>query len=117
MRKTERECRTCGIKYPMRGGQLICRDCTAAGVRPIFGAAFTPCTNVAVSGARDFECKGGYMLRDAVEMFEAARQCFEWAGIPYMLENPIGVLSSIPHIGKPDHYFHPWEYTTPEMST
>lgn len=25
----------------------------------VFGAAFTPCTHVAVSGARDFETKGG----------------------------------------------------------
>ena len=81
-----------------------------ADVRPIFGAAFTPCTDVAGSGARDFEKKGGYLLRDALEMFEAARQCFEWARIPYMLENSVGFLSSVPHVGKPDHYFHPWQY-------
>jgi hypothetical protein len=81
-----------------------------AGIRPVFGAAFTPCTDVAGSGARDFERKGGYLLRDAVEMFEAARQCFTWAGVPYALENSVGFLSSIPHIGKPDHYFHPHEY-------
>lgn len=82
-----------------------------AGYRPIFGAAFTPCTDVAGSGARDFAKKRGYLLRDALEMFEAARQCFSWARIPYMLENSVGFLSSIPHIGKPDYYFHPWEYT------
>jgi hypothetical protein len=82
-----------------------------AGYRPIFGAAFTPCTDVAGSGARDFAKKRGYLLRDALEMFEAARQCFEWARIPYMLENSVGVLSNIPHIGKPDYYFHPYDYT------
>lgn len=82
-----------------------------AGYRPIFGAAFTPCTDVAVSGARDFAKKRGYLLRDALEMFEAARQCFEWARVPYMLENSVGFLSSIPHIGKPHHYFHPHDYT------
>lgn len=81
-----------------------------AAYRPIFGAAFTPCTDVAGSGARDFAKKRGYMLRDALEMFESARQCFEWARIPYMLENSVGFLSSVPHIGKPDHYFHPWHY-------
>lgn len=81
------------------------------GYRPIFGAAFTPCTDVAGSGARDFAKKRGYLLRDALEMFEAARQCFEWARIPYMLENSVGFLSSVPHIGKPDHYFHPWYFT------
>lgn len=80
------------------------------GIKPIFGVSMTPCTNVAGSGARDFEKKGGYMLRDALETFEAARQCFEWAGIPYMQENSVGFLSSIPHLGKPDYYFHPHEY-------
>lgn len=84
--------------------------CPPAGVRPVFGASFTECTHVAGSGARDWPKKRGYMLRDALEQFEAARQCFQWAGIPYVQENSIGLLSSIPHIGKPDHYFHPWEY-------
>lgn len=78
--------------------------------RIIFAAAFTPCTHQAVSGSRDFERKGGYMLRDGLEMFEAAGQAMAWSGAPNMRENPVGVLSSIPHIGKPDHYFHPWEY-------
>lgn len=81
------------------------------GIRPIFGVSFTDCTNVAGSGARDFEKKRGYLLRDALEHFEAARQCFEWAGIPYMQENSVGVLSSVPHIGTPAHYFEPWEFS------
>lgn len=80
------------------------------GVRPIFGASFTDCTHVAGSGARDWPKKRGYMLRDSLEHFEAARQCFEWAGIPYAQENSIGLFSSIPHIGKPRYYFHPWQY-------
>lgn len=71
----------------------------------------TPCTHVAGSGARDFATKGGQMLRDALEMFEAGRQIGDWSGAPWMQENPVGVLSSIPHIGKPDHYFDPWQYT------
>lgn len=80
------------------------------GRRILFGAAFTPCTHVAGSGARDWRKKGGYMLRDALEMFEAARQVLAWSGAPYMLENSVGVLSSIPHIGKPGHYFDPSDY-------
>lgn len=80
------------------------------GYYPIFGAAFTPCTHIAVSGARDFSKKGGHMLRDALEMFEAGRQALAWSGAPYCCENPVGVLSSVPHIGKPDFYFDPWEY-------
>ncbi len=75
-----------------------------------FVAAFPPCTHVAGSGARDFATKGGQMLRDALETFEACRQAAAWSGAPYFIENPIGVLSSIPHIGKPDFYFEPHEY-------
>lgn len=75
-----------------------------------FGAAFTPCTDVAGSGARDFRVKGGYLLRDAVEMFEAGRQILSWLDCPYMCENSVGVFSSIPHIGTPDFYFNPNEY-------
>lgn len=80
------------------------------GVRPIFGVSFTECTHVAGSGARDWPKKRGFMLRDALEQFEAARQAFEWAGITYVQENSIGKLASIEHIGKPNHYFHPWQY-------
>lgn len=80
------------------------------GVRPCFGVSFTPCTDVAGSGARDWPKKRGFMLRDALEQFESARQAFEWAGMEYVQENSVGILSSIPHIGKPTHYFHPCEY-------
>lgn len=82
-----------------------------AGYRPVFIAAWTPCTHVAGSGARDFTKKRGFLLRDALEMFEAARQAILWAGCPGFQENPVGVLSSIPHIGKPDYYFDPADYT------
>lgn len=81
-----------------------------AGSKVIFGAAYTPCTHVTVADARDFAKKGGYMLRDGLEMFEAGRQALSWSGAPFYSENPVGVLSSIPHIGKPDHYFHPADY-------
>lgn len=67
------------------------------GVRPVFGVAMTPCTHVAGSGARNFQKKGGYFLRDSLEYYESARHGFEWAGITYVMENSVGVLSSIPH--------------------
>lgn len=70
----------------------------------------TPCTHTAVCGARDFLKKGGMMLRDALETFEAGRQIGDWSGAPWCQENPITMMSSVPHIGKPDHYFHPWQY-------
>jgi hypothetical protein len=81
------------------------------GVKPVFVAAFPPCTHVANSGARHFALKGGQMLRDALETFEACHQAASWSGAPYCVENPKGVLSSMPHIGKPDHLFEPWHYT------
>lgn len=84
--------------------------CPPEGLNIVFGAAFTPCTDVAGSGARDWPKKRGYLLRDAIEMFEAARQALAWSGAPYMLENSVGLLSSIPHIGKPDFYFDPCDY-------
>ncbi len=81
------------------------------GRQIIFVSAMSPCTDVTVAGSRDFLAKGGMMLRDALETFEACRLAGAWSGAPYMQENPVGVLSSIPHIGKPNYYFHPWEYT------
>lgn len=85
------------------------------GTRPVFVAAFPPCTDVAGSGARDFATKRGCLLRDALEIFEACRQAAEWSRAPYMIENPVGVLSSIPHIGKPNFYFDPCDYTAFEL--
>lgn len=78
--------------------------------RIIFGAGFPICTHDSVSGARDFEKKGGYMLRDGLELFEATRQVLAWSGAPYCVEHPVTMLSSIPHIGKPHYYFDPFEY-------
>jgi hypothetical protein len=34
---------------------------------------------------------------------------------PYMMENPVTMLSSIPHIGKPNYYFNPADYTGFEL--
>lgn len=82
-----------------------------AGVRAIFVSCFPPCTHVSVSGTRDHAKKRGHMLRDALETFEACRQAAAWSGAPYMIENPVGILSSVPHIGKPDFYFHPHQFT------
>lgn len=88
--------------------------------RPVRGTivalfAFPPCTNVSGSGARDFLIKGGGLLRDAIELFDACRQIGEWSDAPYMIENPVGVLSSVPHIGKPQHYFDPADFTAFEL--
>lgn len=76
--------------------------------RIAFVAAFPVCTNLAVSGARDFIRKGIPMLCDGLSLFNACEQVAAWSGAPYVIENPIGVIPS--HHRKPDYYFHPWFY-------
>jgi hypothetical protein len=74
--------------------------------RPTILFAFPPCTHLAVSGARDFKRKGLQHLIDALTLVESCRRLCEWFGCPWMLENPVGTLSS--YWRKPDHTFHPW---------
>lgn len=78
------------------------------GARVIFTACFPPCTHVAVSGARWFKGKGLRLLSESIELFAVASELCEWSGSPYMIENPVSVVSS--HWRKPDHSFHPWHY-------
>lgn len=75
------------------------------------GFAFTPCTNLAVSGARDFAKKGWPMLRDGIDLFHAAVTAFGWAGCPWMAENPVGRISGI--MGQAEHTFDPCDYGDP----
>jgi hypothetical protein len=70
--------------------------------------AFPPCTDVAVSGARDFRKKRNVLLRDALELFAACEQVASFCGAPYMIENPVGKFSS--HMGSPTHTFDPCDY-------
>ena len=70
--------------------------------------AFTPCTNLAVSGARWFRDKGLPALVEGLELFSRAVEILEWTGAPYMAENPVGVISS--YYRKPDFTFDPCDY-------
>jgi hypothetical protein len=70
--------------------------------------AFPPCTDLAVSGARWFGQKRGYRLSDALELFDACQLAAAYNGAPYMVENPVGRLST--HCRKPDHTFNPCDY-------
>lgn len=80
-----------------------------------FVAGFPPCTDLSVSGARWFESK-----RKADPMFQAkavaiAEQCRTIgaiSGAPYLVENPVSVLSRV--FGPADHWFHPADYTALE---
>lgn len=70
--------------------------------------AFPPCTDISVSGARWFKDKGLAGLGDAIKNVGKARDICEWADAPWLIENPISVLST--HWREPDFIFHPYEY-------
>lgn len=79
---------------------------------PVMVFAFPPCTHVAVSGSRHFKTKGLDRLIEALEVLNACRKICEGSEAPWMIENPVSVFST--HWRKPDHYFHPWQYTAHE---
>lgn len=76
--------------------------------KPSMIFAFPPCTNLAVSGARDFQRKGLQGLIDGLQLVEACRKLCAWFECPWMLENPVSRLSSCWR--KPDATFHPWQF-------
>lgn len=74
--------------------------------------AFPPCTDLAVSGAKHFESKCAANPRyreEAMSLVYAARDIAESIGCPYMIENPVSVISS--EWRKPDYIFHPYQYS------
>lgn len=82
-------------------------------VAMVFG--FPPCTDMAVSGARWFEskrAKDAMFQAKAVMVAEQCRTIGRLSGAPYMVENPVSVLASA--FGKPQHTFHPADYTAYE---
>jgi hypothetical protein len=70
--------------------------------------AFPPCTHLANSGARWFREKGLAALADALRVVEAAKRICEWSGAPWMLENPMGTLST--YWRSPDYTFDPCDF-------
>lgn len=70
--------------------------------------AFPPCTDLAISGARWYRDKGLRALIDALEVVEACRVICEASEAPYMIENPVGQLST--YWRKPDHAFDPLDF-------
>lgn len=75
----------------------------------VFG--FPPCTDLAVSGARWFQSKAeknpSFQL-EAVDLCREVERIGNYYGVPWMLENPVGRLSTLWR--KPDHWFHPWQF-------
>jgi hypothetical protein len=79
--------------------------------RPVFVSAFPPCTDLAVSGTRWWKEKGLCALASALLVVDACREICEAAGAPWVLENPVGVLSS--RWREPDYSFDPCDYGNP----
>jgi hypothetical protein len=74
--------------------------------------AFPPCTDLANSGNRHKRGKGLEALHASLGLVIACKRICEAWRAPWMLENPIGSLST--YWREPDCTFHPWEYTTPK---
>jgi hypothetical protein len=76
--------------------------------RPMIVFAFPPCTHLANSGNRYKAGKGLARLIDGLQLVEACRAICEASDAPWMLENPVGSLST--YWRKPDWTFQPWHY-------
>ena len=83
--------------------------CPVDRERIAFVFAFPPCDHLAVSGARWFKGKGLRKLASSIELFATAAEFCDWSGAPYGIENPVSSISS--YWRKPDHTFHPYQYT------
>jgi len=73
--------------------------------------AFPPCTDLAVSGAKHFAKKAAIdpdFQKKAVDLCRLAEQLGNACGCPWMVENPVGKLSTMWR--KPDWVFQPWQY-------
>lgn len=73
-----------------------------------FGAAFTPCDHMAVSGARWFKGKGLRKLAESIELFACSAEFMDEINGPYLIENPVSTIST--YWRKWDYMFQPWEY-------
>jgi site-specific DNA-cytosine methylase len=60
---------------------------------PLIVFAFPPCTNLSVSGARWFADKGLESLHESLGLVVACKRICEQSDVPWMLENPVGMLS------------------------
>lgn len=77
----------------------------------VFTAAFPPCTDLAVSGARWFASKAEADPAFQMKAMQVVWQCHviaEMLGAPWMIENPVSRISTFWR--RPDHSFHPWQY-------
>ena len=77
----------------------------------LFLGSFTPCTDLAISGAKHFEKKAtqdAYVWAKAMELVFIGRNIAELFNIPYFIENPMSMISTLWR--SPDYKFHPWMF-------
>jgi len=75
--------------------------------------SFPPCTDLAISGAKHFAAKAianPNYLAEAMSLVYIGRDIGEAHRVPYMIENPVGVISNPKNWRKPDFIFNPCEY-------
>lgn len=77
----------------------------------LFGMAFPVCTDLAVSGAAHFKNKAEkdpYFQQKAAAYAIWCEWLFEKLAVPYFIENPVSVLSTLWR--KPDFIFDPYQF-------
>lgn len=84
------------------------RDLTNIPADPVAVFAFPPCTDLAVSGARWMREKGLGSLIHGLQVVDACGRYCASTGAPWMLENPVGVLST--WLGPYDFSFDPCDF-------
>ena len=101
----------------IRIGHVLDHDVTRSCLRLLrgrvaFTAAFPPCTDLAVSGARWFEAKRAAdpdFQRKAMSVVEQCLDIAVTACAPWFIENPVSQIST--YWRKPDYSFHPHHFT------
>ena len=87
----------------------IARIMEVYDVQMLYG--FPPCTDLAVSGAGHFKAKAeanpNYRA-EAMALVYRVRDIGEQYNVPYMIENPVSVIST--EWRKPDYMFNPCDY-------
>lgn len=79
--------------------------------KPCFIASFAPCTDLANSGSRHWAKKreaNPTFQQEAATACRIAAELGDWFKVPYMVENPVGKLSTLWR--KPDHIFNPCDF-------
>lgn len=89
--------------------QADVREWSPPGLSFDAGFAWTPCTDLAYSGARWFEEKGWERYGEALTLAGRCRDLLEaTVDGPWLIENPTSRLQDF--FGGPDHTFDPYEY-------